>query len=101
LENFKELSTDNKKENLQWRHSIKTEERMSLTLRLDHIPYNFHRHQKNETHPKRQLRIFLPNFLNAHVVAEKSLPWASRPQAVERRLMLIDKYHVVSLLAVP
>jgi hypothetical protein len=34
LENFKEvLSTDNKTNNTQWRRNIRTEERLTLTLR--------------------------------------------------------------------
>jgi len=41
LENFKELlSTDNQRENIQWRPSIKKEEKVPLTSRLVHIPYN-------------------------------------------------------------
>lgn len=45
-----------KKKNTQWKCSTKTEERLALTLRLVHIPYNllFHRHQNNQTHSRRQ-----------------------------------------------
>jgi len=34
------LPADNQKKNAQWRRSITTEERLALTLRLVHIPYN-------------------------------------------------------------
>lgn len=34
------MSKDSEKENTQWNPSIKTEERMPVTVRLFHIPYN-------------------------------------------------------------
>ena len=41
FENFKELLlTDTQMKNMQWRHSIKTLERLALTLRLVHVLYN-------------------------------------------------------------
>ena len=91
------LPADNQKENTQWRRSITTEERLALTLRLVHIPYNLlSRSSSDELNTSQMATTFwLTNFVNVRVVAGRSRTWVGHQQPVERRTILIHICHVV------
>jgi len=87
--NFKEvLPTYNRKKNTS-RSSITTDERLALTLRLVHIPYNTPSPPSSEqlTKSQRVAAFRLTTFVNVRVVAGRSRTWAGphRPSRDGRR----------------
>jgi len=77
-ENFKEvLSKYNRKKNTP-RRSITTEEKLALTLRLVHIPYNTPSPPSSKQLNKSQNAavFWLTTFVNVRVVAGRSRTWA-------------------------
>ena len=77
-ENFKDvLPTHNRKKNTP-RRSITTEEKLALTLRLVHIPYNTKSPPSLEQLNKSQTAavFWLTTFVNVRVVAGRRRTWA-------------------------
>ena len=73
-----------KKKNTQWRRVITTKERLTLTLRLVHIPYIICSPSSSEpVTPKKAAAFWLTTFVKVRLVAGRSRTSASRPQAVE------------------
>jgi len=98
FENFKELLlTDNQKKNMQWRHSIKTLERLALTSRLVHIVYNLLSPSSSEqlNTSQKASNILVNNPRECSYSYQKNQTWAGHPQAVGRWLMLIHTSHAV------
>jgi len=79
------LSADNQKKNTQWRRSITTEERLALTLRLAHIPYNLLSPSSSEQlNTSQKVTTFcLTNFVNVRVVANLGRPPTARRETAD------------------
>jgi len=73
------------KEKYTPRRGITTEERMALTLRLVHVPYNTSSPPSSEqiNKPQKAAAFWLTTFVNVRVVAGRSRIWA-RPHRPSR-----------------
>jgi len=72
------LPPDSQKKNVQWRRTITTEERLTLTVRLVHVPYNPLSPSPSEQldTPQKAAAFWLTTFVNVRVVAGRNRNWA-------------------------